>query len=101
MSDRGGAPERTDLAWVRTSLSLVAAGVAAERLAAFRRDHLVELAGAVAAVLAIGLGLAAWRRHVALASGRHPGTVPIWLVLSAAGAVCLLAAAVVLTLARS
>jgi putative membrane protein len=62
------ANERTFLAWIRTSLALVAAGVALEALALPLEPRLRLTASVLLLVLAMVLPLAAWR-HWGLTEG--------------------------------
>ena len=91
MNDPGAQPERTLLAWRRTSLSLVVAALVAIHLAQVSQS----VVALVAAVLCLVLALAtvaesqyAHGNHTAAMSDPRPA---FWLLATAAGAVITLA----------
>ncbi|MCX7522712.1 DUF202 domain-containing protein [Microbacterium sp. STN6] len=99
------ANERTFLAWIRTSLALLAAGVALEALqlpirAEFR--FTAALVFIVLALLAAALSWTGWARtEIALRSGRAlPGT-PLSLLLTVGVVIATLLIAIGLFLPRS
>jgi len=97
------ANERTFLAWIRTSLAFIAAGVALEAFtlgglpAGVRKAFAVAVI-AVGVLIALGAGLRWWRVETAMRHRRPlpvPGIVPLLGVVAAAGAV--VAAVLVMT----
>lgn len=88
------ANERTFLAWIRTSLGLVAGGVALDQFVAV--DHGSIVVGVIAfAVITLGavvavLGMVEWRRAGAAMAGGQP--IPQTRVLPALGLSVMIAA---------
>lgn len=98
--DEGRAPERTALAWQRTGLAVVLAGVAVLRLAAVRGTVVGVVTAVVAVVLAVAVLVRVrlgYDRAVAATAGPTP---PMGPALSTSVSIALLgcaAAAVELT----
>jgi len=97
------ANERTFLAWIRTSLAFVAAGVALEAFtlgglpAGLRKVFAVGVI-LIGVVIALGAGVRWWRVETAMRHARPlpvPAIVPLLGLVAAAGAV--VAAVLVLT----
>ncbi|MDR2254784.1 MAG: DUF202 domain-containing protein [Arthrobacter sp.] len=89
------ANERTFLAWIRTALAFVAAGVAIEAFTlgslppGVRKGFAVAVI-AVGVLIAVGAGFRWWRVETAMRRKRPlpvPGIVPLLGVVAAAGAV--------------
>ena len=94
MFDPGLQPERTALAWRRTSLSLVAGSLAGARLLLPALGALAVVLGACGVLAGLGLGLVAGRRaravDAALRADASLVTGPGAGVLAATAAGCLL-----------
>lgn len=95
------AAERTLLAWIRTSLGFMAAGIAVIYLAPDVDDPILDLAlGLVMVVLGCGLALVGavrWRRttHALTNGGEMPGPAQLMFVVAAIVGVAILLAIVV------
>lgn len=89
------ANERTFLAWIRTSLAFVAAGVALEAFTlggltpGMRKAFAVAII-AVGVLIALGAGVRWWRVETAMRRSKPlpvPGIVPLLGIIAAVGAV--------------
>lgn len=80
--DPGVQPERTRLAWQRTSLALLGCALVAARLLATHAPVPAILVGVLAIGLSLAMGLLSRRRHLRFRDGRLPVLVTALLLLA-------------------